>query len=450
MLADEQVDEFGCSWRSGAKVEKKILTQWFIRTTKFAKLLYDGLNNSVLENWKDIINLQKHWIGSCDGITVTFDIKSKLLHKSQHVDVWTTEPYKFVHSDFLTVSKESMLAKEFNESNNENTKLPIYAYNPVADRSLPIYVTDSSDYPEGRDVYLACSAISSKDRELAISLNIPIESSDLQIDIEKDSNIAVAIAQKRGVGGYFTSSKLKDWLISRQRYWGTPIPIIHCENCGAVPVPFSDLPVQLPDVVSAESGIHTLKTLENWIKCSCPKCNKPATRETDTMDTFVDSSWYYYRYLDPHNNERPFEKDKLNGVTPVNIYIGGKEHAVLHLYYARFMSYFFHHLGWTCNAEPFRKLLVQGMVMGKTYKVKSSGKYIPETEVTLIDKEYKENITGEKVIVDWEKMSKSKFNGENPERLLTTYGCDTTRLFILADVPPATTRRWSDSSKFLI
>lgn len=442
VLADEQVDELGCSWRSGAKVEKKYLTQWFIKTTKYAKKLYDGLNSEHLDNWKDIINLQKHWIGECDGVVVTFKID--INNTTKEFDVWTCEPYKFIHGTFLTMSSNHVLLQDL----QDKTKLVLTCKNPITESDMPIYVTDEVDYPIGKDVLIACPKNNGDDGKIAISLNIPTTESDHIVDIEIENKRAIDIATSKNVGGHFVSSKLKDWLISRQRYWGTPIPIIHCPKCGCVPVSYEDLPVRLPDV-NTHYGLQTLRNIDDWVNCKCPKCQCTSKRETDTMDTFVDSSWYFYRFLDPNNEKIPFDKDKIRNHMPVHIYIGGKEHAVLHLYYARFMSYFLHSLGWTEYEEPFQKLLVQGLVMGQSYKLKSSGKYLPAENVEKVGKDYKEKVTGEPVLVQWEKMSKSKYNGENPERLLSAYGCDTTRLLILADVPPTTTRRWSDDSKLL-
>uniref|UniRef100_A0A2A4JI67 leucine--tRNA ligase n=1 Tax=Heliothis virescens TaxID=7102 RepID=A0A2A4JI67_HELVI len=440
VLADEQVDDLGCSWRSGVKVEKKYLTQWFIKTTKYAKDLYDGLENEGLENWKDIINLQKHWIGECDGVVVTFNVKVNNEIKS--FDIWSSEPYKFIHGDFITMSSSHPLVQDLKSDETGGLK----SYNPITNNEIPIYLTDDINYPVGRDVFIGCSQIDKEDKKIALSLNVPIRNDWLAVDIENENRQAVKIAVSKNVGGHFVSSKLKDWLISRQRYWGTPIPIIHCKRCGAVPVPYEDLPVELPKIESQKSGIQTLEKLDDWINCKCPKCQSDAKRETDTMDTFVDSSWYYYRFLDPTNKEMPFSKEHVEGRMPVDIYVGGKEHAVLHLYYARFMSYFLHSLGWTPTKEPFKKLVVQGMVMGQSYKLKDSGKYLPSEEVEKVGKEYKEKGTGQAVVTQWEKMSKSKYNGESPERLISTYGCDTTRLLILADVPPATPRRWSDAT----
>lgn len=369
--------------------------------------------------------------------------KINLNDKIRMFDVWTSEPYKFIHGQFLTMSRSNVIIQDLSNKNCDNLKV----VNPITDAEIPIYITDSVNYPEGRDIYIACPMSNEYDFELAKSLNVTPLTHTIH-NLENENKKAVEMAQKNNVGGYFVSSKLKDWLISRQRYWGTPIPIIHCSSCGTVPVPYEDLPVKLPENNSSELGAQTLERLNEWVNCKCPKCDSNAKRETDTMDTFVDSSWYFYRFLDSNNEEIPFSKEKVKNTTPVDIYIGGKEHAVLHLYYARFMSYFLHSLGWTPTQEPFKKLLVQGMIMGQSYKIKSSGKYIPASSVEKVGKVYKEKETGELVSVQWEKMSKSKHNGENPQRLLSTYGCDTTRLLILADVPPATSRNWSDASRF--
>ncbi|CAH4031105.1 probable leucine--tRNA ligase, mitochondrial [Pieris brassicae] len=439
VLADEQVDENGCSWRSGAKVEKKILTQWFIKTTKYAQDLYNGLDKKYLENWNDIINLQKHWIGECNGAVVTFHVEVN--GEKRPLDIWSSDPYKYLHAQYITLKKNHVILQDLTLVEKEN----LACYNPITNKEMKIYVCDGILYPEEKEVYLACPAIDSEDRKISEALNIPLEKTK-SINIDYENIKAIEIAKSKNCGGYFVSSKLKDWLISRQRYWGTPIPIIHCSKCGTVPVPYEQLPVKLPQNCSDVNNIFTLSKFNDWVNCRCPNCNGNAYRETDTMDTFVDSSWYYYRFLDSSDENVPFEKNKLIGKMPVHCYIGGKEHAVLHLYYARFMSYFLHSLGWTPSKEPFKKLLVQGMVMGQSYKVKSSGKYIPKDNVEKVGKTYIEKGSGEAISVQWEKMSKSKHNGENPMRLLTTYGCDTTRLLVIADVPPATTRHWSDAT----
>lgn len=206
-------------------------------------------------------------------------------------------------------------------------------------------------------------------------------------DIEKKQIEICDRAKKLNIGGYWTSAKLRDWLISRQRYWGTPIPIIYCTACGVQPVPREQLPVVLPTVSQMFEKTNSVLT-ENtqWRSTTCPKCHGPAKRETDTMDTFVDSSWYFLRYIDPNNDKEMFDKDKAKRMTPVDLYIGGKEHAVLHLYYARFVNHFLHSLGLLPEREPFKKLLVQGMVMGRSYRIKGTGQYLPENKVTIVGK----------------------------------------------------------------
>ncbi|CAG2061426.1 unnamed protein product, partial [Timema podura] len=258
VLADEQVDENGCSWRSGAKVEKKLLNQWFIRATQFAKSLYDGLSDPMLKNWRDIIKVQKHWIGECDGTTFEFELEG--IKSETRVNVWTRNPESVLEATFIAVSPGSVLDK--------------------------------------------------------------LDSGETFKEAVKER--VCEIARKKNIGGYPVSSKLRDWLISRQRYWGTPIPMIHCTSCGGVqPVPLKDLPVVLPEIECLSSrGQSPLLDATDWLHTKCPKCGSDATRETDTMDTFVDSSWYFLRYLDPHNKEEPFNKERVSKFMPVDLYIG--------------------------------------------------------------------------------------------------------------------------------
>ncbi|PKU38402.1 hypothetical protein llap_11294 [Limosa lapponica baueri] len=244
VLANEQVDDNGCSWRSGAKVEQKYLKQWFIKTTAYAKAMFDALSD--LPEWYGIKEMQANWIGDCVGCSLDFLLKITGMTRQEALKAITQQ------------------------------------------------------------------------------------------------------AKNKGIGGDLTSDKLRDWLISRQRYWGTPIPIIHCQTCGTVPVPYEDLPVLLPHVTTfTGKGASPLATAPEWVNCSCPRCKAAARREIDTMDTFVDSSWYYLRYTDPHNRDRPFNNDLADYWMPVDLYIGGKEHAVMHLFYARFFSHFCHDLKMT-------------------------------------------------------------------------------------------------------
>ncbi|GLH13741.1 Putative leucine--tRNA ligase, mitochondrial [Gryllus bimaculatus] len=463
VLADEQVDENGCSWRSGAKVERKLLKQWFVRTTRFSKALCDGLDDPLLENWRDIIKLQKHWIGECNGTVLEFDLESDQINPDKTipkktVTVWTQRPEMVFAARFIAISPGSVLDVLYSESSSAKKdwrQLPVRAYNLFTGEFLPIFVTDKVQYHEGTDSHLGTPEASEADRDFAVLANIPTPSTPeedgrvfrSEDDVKVIRDKVCEMALQRGAGGFQTSAKLRDWLISRQRYWGTPIPLVHCPSCGVVPVPDSQLPVELPPLHSEiTKGQAALSEATNWRQTSCPKCGSPAERETDTMDTFVDSSWYFLRFLDPWNTEEPFSKDVVAHQMPVDLYIGGKEHAVLHLYYARFMHHFLHSQGLVPTREPFRKLLVQGMVMGQSYKVEDSGRYIPESEVQKTGRKLVEKGTGLPVVTAWEKMSKSKHNGVDPETMFETYGTDTTRLLILADVAPTSHRHWSSKT----
>ncbi|XP_068148515.1 leucine--tRNA ligase, mitochondrial isoform X1 [Drosophila tropicalis] len=436
VLADEQVDANGCSWRSGVKVEKKLLKQWFIRTSSFAKQLLEGLEDPTLRDWRDIINLQRHWIGECDGFAFNLQTSSS---RRNLLRVWTPNPeYLKDPLGFLVLSSKHYLAKL-----PEAEAGHLSVENPFAKTTLPIIFSNEVNFPPKCDVYLAAPSFRQEDRELWEKAGLAFCSSDIHFNStnwEILRHEVLEAARRLNVGGYRVSSKLQDWLISRQRYWGTPIPIIHCTKCGSVPVPEDQLPVILPPKQSAKDSPV----------CLCPKCGDPnARRETDTMDTFVDSSWYYLRFLDSHNDKQMFDPALVKQFMPVDLYIGGKEHAVLHLYYARFISHFLHSCGLTPTSEPFSRLLVQGMVMGRSFRIKGSGRYVPESQVEIINAKKNQALlkeTKEPVVMSWEKMSKSKLNGVEPSEMFNEYGTDTTRLIILADVAPTSHRNWSSAT----
>lgn len=377
VLADEQVDENGCSWRSKAKVEKIIFKQWFIRTTRFAKDLLEGLDDSVLQDWKDVIKLQRHWIGDCNGVNFDF----KLINTNDFVTLWTSQPEYIKHAKFIAITPSHILSR-YNSTNVDNStkKLDVKAIHPLTQQEIPIFITDQIEFLPQTDSFLgipcACDQSAQFSEKYQIAYDT-FEINDNEKIIMRDK--VCQEAQVKGVGGYWTSGKLRDWLISRQRFWGTPIPIIHCDTCGVQPV--RDLPVSLPKLTKLNLK---LSDVYEWVNCVCPKCHKSAKRETDTMDTFVDSSWYYLRYLDPKNNEEIFSKRKSYDLMPVDLYVGGKEHAVLHLYYARFISHFLHSLNLLPEREPFKRLLVQGMVMGRSYRIKGTGRYVTENEVKVL------------------------------------------------------------------
>jgi leucyl-tRNA synthetase len=271
------------------------------------------------------------------------------------------------------------------------------------------------------------------------------------MDSIKAKTAIIEYAEKNGYGKARVQYRLRDWLISRQRYWGCPIPVIHCETCGTVPVPDADLPVKLPDQVEFSGrGPSPLAKLSDWVDVPCPCCGQPAKRETDTMDTFIDSSWYFLRYTDAQNCQQVFDRDRVNHWMGVDQYVGGIEHAILHLLYSRFFTKVLRDRGLVNVDEPFNKLLTQGMVQGLTYKNPKTGKYVIakdlETGKLLIDPSNPTDPeTGEKLQVFYEKMSKSKYNGIDPQEVLAKYGADTARMFILFKAPPEKDLEWDDA-----
>lgn len=446
VLADEQVSEDGRSWRSGSLVEKKLRTQWFIRTTRYCESLFEGLSDPTLEKWGKVVNMQKKWIGRANGITLDFDVvENECDLKHQFVTVWLNKP-EYVHKiKFIAVQTDSI----WNSGTVVSGKLPYKVRNPLSGEIVPVYATNFFAFPEGRDNYAGMPEVVEADEIYAQSVNLKYSVSDRVIATEEElaeyRREICEEAQKMGVGGYPVSSRIRDWLISRQRYWGTPIPIIYCDNCGEQPVPEEDLPVKLPNVKETQKGRNELSNVDDWVNTKCPKCGGEARRETDTMDTFVDSSWYYLRFLDPDNVNAPFSLDKARKYMPVDLYIGGLEHATLHMYYARFFNHFLYSAGLVEHREPFKRLLPQGIVRGKTYQ-RACGDYVKPEEVEFVEEGAVHKATGEKLTVSWEKMSKSKYNGVEPEKLLNTYGADMTRLTVLADVGPMDPRDWSEDT----
>ena len=431
VLADEQVDPQGKSWRSGAMVEKKPLRQWFFKTTNFAKNLHDGLKDPSLINWRYVTQAQEHWIGDCCGTNVEFRVKIGGELSDKRLTVWTDKP-EFLHvAQFILLHPEHILSSEAGQG--------LRAVCPLTAREIPVSVSGEAEYPH-RDcrTLLGMPSIEPSHRDLTQTM---AEDVPLHVMASNRDEVMKRL-RELGVGGYETSANLKDWLISRQRYWGTPIPMVHCPDCGPLPVPCDQLPVRLPprEQVSPGSG-SPLASCEDWVTTSCPKCGGPATRETDTMDTFVDSSWYFLRYLDSLNDQEPFSTEAVKDM-PVDLYIGGMEHAYLHLYFARFFTHFLHSIGKVPCKEPFLNLITQGMVKGRSYRLKSSTKYLKPDEVYEEDGKFFQRGTGAPVVTDWEKMSKSKHNGVDPQTMFDQFGCDTVRLMMLCNVGPASDRNW--------
>ncbi|MGL5074935.1 MAG: leucine--tRNA ligase, partial [Waterburya sp.] len=345
------------------------------------------------------------------------------------------------------------------------------AINPFNGLEVPILIADYVLYEYGTGAVMGVPAHDTRDFKFATEKQLPIKTVIVPVGQSADEPLSAAYtepgimvnsgqfdgtpsvtgktkiieyAEQQGYGKARVQYRLRDWLISRQRYWGCPIPVIHCPDCGTVPVPDSDLPVQLPESVEFSGrGGSPLAQLEEWINVSCPNCGKPAKRETDTMDTFIDSSWYFLRYSDANNTETAFTRDKVNDWMPVDQYVGGIEHAILHLLYSRFFTKVLRDRGLLNFDEPFKRLLTQGMVQGLTYKNPKTNKYIPPTAINPEDP--KDPETGEKLEVFFEKMSKSKYNGVAPEDVIAQYGVDTARMFAMFKAPPEKDLEWDDA-----
>lgn len=496
VLANEQVDAEGYSWRSGAKVEKKLLCQWFLKITDYADHLLNDLDT--LKGWPESVKLmQENWIGKSLGAYIKFPIKDT----EESISVFTTRPDTIHGVTYLVLAPENPLVpkiskseykekiKEFieeiiNESEIERTAenkplkgifIGAKVINPFNGEEIPVFIAsyvlvdygtgavmgvpahDNRDFKFAKENQLPIKVVViPKDFDLKETAQSPLEEAYVDTGIivnskqfngmlSEDAKAAVTeYAKKNSIGEAKIQYRLRDWLISRQRYWGCPIPIIHCSNCGSVAIPDSNLPVELPkDVEFTGRGSSPLASLEEWVNVTCPNCGSPAKRETDTMDTFIDSSWYYLRYTDSTNSQEIFNSNKVNYWMPVDQYVGGVEHAILHLLYSRFFTKFLKDQKLIDVSEPFQNLLTQGMVQGITYKNLKTGKYIPLNQVNPenpIDPS-----TGDVLEVFYEKMSKSKYNGVDPQEVLGKYGADTARMFILFKAPPEKDLEWSSS-----
>ncbi|CAO3607723.1 unnamed protein product [Cunninghamella echinulata] len=511
VLANEQVDHEGRSWRSGAFVERKKLRQWFFKVTEFSEDLLKDID--LLENWPHRVKqMQRHWIGKSKGAEFEFSIASD--KKIDHLKVFTSRPDTIFGVQYLVISPEHpLISKDYlpNEYSSNVLKFVndlqkvqnmeeaeqskkgeftgLYAYHPLTKENIPIYVAPYvlSDY--GTGAVMGVPAHDKRDWEFchannvvdkvkfvveptikeintnAGAINEPFTAQGILTPLSgkyqgmksKDAMKAVIKdAMQSGFGRPATQYRLKDWLLSRQRYWGAPIPIVHCPTCKVVPVPQNELPVLLPlDVEFTGRGTSPLARTEDWVNCKCPKCQGPAKRETDTMDTFVDSSWYFMRYVDPHNTSLPFDPKKASDRLPVDIYIGGVEHAILHLLYSRFFSKFLLKQGAYTNSknakpgngEPFNILLTQGMVHGRTLKDPDTLQFLKPDEIDYTDPSSPKVLsTGKNPIITFEKMSKSKYNGVNPVDVIEQQGVDATRLHILFKAPPSEVLEWDDTS----
>ncbi|KAK2844345.1 hypothetical protein Q5P01_011004 [Channa striata] len=466
VLADEQVDVNGRSWRSGALVEQRLLKQWFIKTTNYAKALLDDLEN--LPEWYGVKAMQANWIGECTGCYFDFKLKVNGEETGERLSAYCSSPEMVFGAAYLAIlpshrllhgssSVRSALEKAFQPGRDSLTE--VSAHNLFTGHEVPVVISHKEAFDDYLDTVIGIPDCAEEDLSVARALNLRWttviknheDGTQTLINSEEFSSLTreqafdsiTQKAREQKVGGHLTSSKLRDWLISRQRYWGTPIPVVHCGSCGPVTLPVEELPVVLPKLPSLTGkGASPLETDHDWVNCKCPKCKGPARRETDTMDTFVDSAWYYLRYTDPHNPERPFERHLADHWLPVDVYIGGKEHAVMHLYYARFLCHFCKDQGLVAHREPFFKLLVNGLIKGQTYKLADSGQYLKREEIDFTDKEPL-SLGGGRIEVTWEKMSKSKYNGLDPQEVVKQYGVDTVRLYILYAAPPEQDILWN-------
>lgn len=497
VLANEQV-EAGLCWRCGTEVIQKELEQWFLRITAYADELLKGCQD-LAGGWPErVLTMQGNWIGKSHGVEVDFP----LADSNGSIRIFTTRQDTLYGATFMVLAPEHPMAKqlcrgtpqeprvlefierqsrvekfmrEADTTEKEGVFTGRWAFNPLTEARIPIWVANFVLMEYGTGAIMAVPAHDQRDLDFARKYDLPvkvvIQPSEGQLD---ESTMTVAYTgegvlvnsaafdgmpsaqardaigeylERRGIGKRTVNYRLRDWGISRQRYWGTPIPIVYCDACGTVPVPYEDLPVILPlDLDLLEGGRSPLTESESFLKVSCPNCGKQARRETDTMDTFVDSSWYFGRYTCPHYTRGPLEPEAVSYWMPVDQYIGGIEHAILHLLYSRFWTMFLRDLGLYKEGEPYRKLLTQGMVCKESH-------YCPQHEYLFPEEvEEREGVPycmrcGSRVKVGRvEKMSKSKKNVVDPDNIVARYGADTVRLFCLSDSPPEKDLEWSDQN----
>ncbi len=492
VLANEQVID-GRGWRSGAVVEKRLLSQWFLRITEFAEELLDALGG--LERWPERVRLmQENWIGRSEGARVFFDIAGR----DQRIEVFTTRPDTLFGASFVALSPNHPLAELLAKSNSglaafiaECNRLGtseavietaekrgyitgLEAVHPLdPTRRVPVWIANFVLMEYGTGAIFGCPAHDQRDLEFARKYRLPVipvvlppgadparfaigDAAYVEDGILFNSafldGLAVVEAKRAagerlealGLGERTIAYRLRDWGVSRQRYWGCPIPVIHCARCGIVPVPESDLPVTLPDDVSFAGPGNPLTHHPTWQHVDCPRCHGPARRETDTFDTFFESSWYFLRFCSARAPQA-FEREAVGYWMPVDQYIGGVEHAVLHLLYSRFFTRALKRCGYLDLDEPFAGLFTQGMVCHQTYRSETGEWLFPEQVDSnpnggLVDHEGKAVIVGRT-----EKMSKSKKNVVGLDTIVDTYGADTARLYLLSDSPPERDLEWTET-----
>ncbi|BFD46351.1 MAG: leucine--tRNA ligase [Rickettsia endosymbiont of Sergentomyia squamirostris] len=503
VLANEQVVD-GRGWRSGALVEKRQLKQWFLKITNYAEELLNEI--SKLDFWPDSVkSMQEKWIGKSEGVNFSFKICSSLCHPLEGeeldsrlrgndsvIEVFSTRPETIFGASFVAIAYNHPIIEQLVDKNDtimsfiekcsqlhtnaaidkaekEGVFTDLFAIHPF-DPTIIIHVVITNfvlmDY--GTGAVFGCPAHDERDHALAKKMGLPIKqvviNKDVPIDVHSESytgdgiminsdflnNLAIQDAkqksieelEKRGLGKRTINYRLKDWGVSRQRYWGCPIPIIYCSDCGTVPVAEKDLPITLPSDVTFDGHGNPLDSHSTWKHTNCPKCQKQAIRETDTLDTFFESSWYFTRYCNVDAKDMT-DKQACDYWLPVDQYIGGIEHAVMHLLYARFFTKVMNEQGYLNIREPFTSLLTQGMVLHATYK-DANNNWLYPNEVTKQSNKWVHKNTGEEVFQGRiEKMSKSKKNVVDLESILANHGADAIRLFVLSDSPPEKDCEWS-------
>ena len=499
VLANEQVVD-GKGWRSGADVEQRKLSQWFLKITHYAEDLLKAIET--LDRWPEKVRIMQHnWIGRSEGARLTWPlVNADGKDRNESLDVFTTRPDTLYGASFCAISAQHPLAAALAETNpglkeflaecaktgtstaaiEKAEKLGfdmgLRARHPFGNDTVPVYVANFVLMEYGTGAIFGCPAHDERDMEFARKYGLRVRcvvapagedpvafAAKLEAGNEAFTDDGVAInseflnglrvdAAKRaaiekleslGRGKGTVQYRLRDWGVSRQRYWGCPIPIIHCAKCGPVPVPEKDLPVELPEDVTFDKPGNPLERHPTWKHVKCPTCSGAAVRETDTFDTFFESSWYFARFCSPQLADRAFDKAEAEKWLPVDQYIGGVEHAVLHLLYSRFFTRALSDCGYLNLKEPFAGLFTQGMVCHETYRLED-GTWV---EPGAVDKQGdKATSNGKTVIVGRsEKMSKSKKNTVDPQHIIDTYGADAARLFMLSDSPPERDLEWTDA-----
>ncbi|HZB70010.1 MAG TPA: leucine--tRNA ligase, partial [Sphingomicrobium sp.] len=493
VLANEQVID-GKGWRSGAPVERRKLAQWFLKITDFAEQLLDGLGT--LDEWPDKVRLmQENWIGKSRGLEFSFRL-TEGAGEIDRIEVFTTRPDTIFGASFVAIAAEHPLARaiadadpeartfiaecraggtsaaEIETAEKKGYRTALEAIHPLDNEwRLPVYIANFVLMDYGTGAIFGVPGHDQRDFEFAKQYHLPIkrvvatnaDEAALPLGDEAEPEPGIAVnsdfldgmtsvqaaaevikrAEAAGWGRGTTVWRLRDWGVSRQRYWGTPIPIIHCQGCGPVPVPRDQLPVVLPEDVDFEKPGNPLDRHDGWRQVECPKCGNAAVRETDTLDTFVNSSWYFIRFAS-QPGDQPFDCAEAEAWLPVDQYIGGVEHAILHLLYARFWTRALQRIGRIGIAEPFKGLFTQGMVTHETF-LSADGRWLSPDEVeaasggALVERSTRAAVQRGRI----EKMSKSRRNTVDPEPIVAKYGADAVRWFMLSDSPPERDLEWS-------